>query len=56
MVPYNINISAILIVFVVGNTLLDLFTLILPLAALRSLQMDNHRKLLLSTIFSLGSM
>ena len=54
--PYNINISAILITFVAGNTLLDLLTLILPLAALRSLQMNTHRKLTLSTIFGLGSM
>ena len=56
VVPYNINASAVLIVFVVGNTLFDLLTLSLPLAALRNLQMDTHRKLLLSTVFSLGSL
>ncbi|KAL8685195.1 MAG: hypothetical protein Q9224_005918 [Gallowayella concinna] len=54
-VPYNINASAILISFVVGNTLLDLATLFLPLAGIRSLQMDYRRKLMLSGIFSFGS-
>lgn len=54
--PYNINISAILIAYVAGNAILDILTLSLPLAALRGLQMDAHRKLILTTIFSLGSM
>ncbi|KAL9633147.1 MAG: hypothetical protein Q9204_003518 [Flavoplaca sp. TL-2023a] len=54
-VPYNINASAVLIAFVVGNTLLDLGTLFLPLAGVRSLQMDPRRKLMLSAIFSFGS-
>lgn len=55
-VPYNINASAILVAFVTGNTLLDLFTLFLPLAGIRSLQMDSRRKLMLSAVFSAGSM
>ena len=54
--PYNINISAILITFVAGNTIFDLLTLSLPLVALRSLQMTSQRKLLSATIFSFGSL
>ncbi|KAL8924484.1 MAG: hypothetical protein Q9172_002649 [Xanthocarpia lactea] len=55
VVPYNINAAAILISFVVGNTLLDLASLFLPLAGIRSLQMDPRRKIMLCAIFSFGS-
>ena len=55
-VPYNVNTSALLITYVAGNTLFDLLTLSLPLVALRGLQMDTHRKVMLSTVFSFGSM
>ena len=34
--PYNINISAMLIMFVAMNTIFDLLTVCLPLATLRS--------------------
>lgn len=55
-IPYNINASAILVTFVSLNTVFDLATLGIPLASIRSLRIDTHRKLVLSTIFSLGSM
>ena len=55
-VPYNINVSAFLITNVAGNTLFDLLTLSLPLVALRGLQIDTHRKVMLSIVFSFGSM
>ena len=54
--PYNLNASALLITYVAGNTLFDLLTLSLPLVALRGLQMDTHRKVMLSVVFSFGSM
>jgi len=52
---YRINISAILIAFIVGNALFDIAILSLPLMTIRNLQMNSQRKLILSTIFSLGS-
>ncbi|KAL9108365.1 MAG: hypothetical protein Q9227_006825 [Pyrenula ochraceoflavens] len=55
-VPFNINIPAILIFYVAFNATLDLFTLALPLTAVRALQMSKHRKNVLSIIFTLGSL
>lgn len=53
---YNVDVSAVLISFVVGNAIFDLFTLALPLATLRGLQMNSNRKLVLSIVFIFGSM
>ncbi|GKZ63374.1 hypothetical protein AnigIFM63309_001570 [Aspergillus niger] len=53
--PYDINASAILICYVAGNSLFDLLTLALPIAAVQKLQMDQSKKLFMSVIFVLGS-
>jgi len=54
-VPYDLNVSALLIAFTVGNAILDILTLSLPILTIRNLQMNAGRKLILSVIFSLGS-
>ena len=56
MAPYDISISALLIFFVAGNSIFDLLTLCLPLLVIRTLQMKPHRKVVLSSIFALGSL
>lgn len=48
--------NAVLLTFCAGNALLDLLTLALPIIAVRNLQMSTNRKLLVSIIFSLGSL
>ncbi|GLA55396.1 hypothetical protein AnigIFM63604_002044 [Aspergillus niger] len=53
--PYDINASAILICYVAGNSFFDLLTLVLPIAAVQRLQMDQSKKLFMSVIFVLGS-
>ncbi|TAQ83786.1 hypothetical protein B7494_g7887 [Chlorociboria aeruginascens] len=54
-VPYTLNVSALLIAFTAGNAILDILTLSLPILTIRNLQMNAGRKLILSVIFSLGS-
>ncbi|KAF1950532.1 hypothetical protein CC80DRAFT_496779 [Byssothecium circinans] len=56
MVSFTLDISAILIAFCAGNTALDILTLALPIAAVRSLHLSTSKKLLLIVIFSLGSL
>ncbi|KAL2047496.1 hypothetical protein ABVK25_011480 [Lepraria finkii] len=53
---YNISIPALLTFFVAGNSTFDLITLCLPLLVIRTLQMKTHRKVILSSIFALGSL
>ncbi|KAI1383945.1 uncharacterized protein F4822DRAFT_418099 [Hypoxylon trugodes] len=55
LAPYTVNVSALLISFCAGNAVLDVLTLVLPLLTIRNLQMNAGRKLVLSVIFSLGS-
>ncbi|KAF4612595.1 hypothetical protein G7Y89_g15584 [Cudoniella acicularis] len=55
MKPYTLNVSTLLISFTAGNALLDILTLCLPLLTIRNLQMNSGRKLILSVIFSFGS-
>jgi len=54
-VPYDLNVSALLIAFTAGNAILDILTLSLPILTIRNLQMNSGRKLILAVIFSLGS-
>ncbi|KAJ5777170.1 lactate/malate dehydrogenase alpha/beta C-terminal domain family protein [Penicillium odoratum] len=53
--PYNMNASAVLICYVVGNSAFDILTLALPIAAVQTLRMDQSKKLFMTVIFSLGS-
>ncbi|KAJ5898436.1 hypothetical protein N7504_008724 [Penicillium tannophilum] len=53
--PYNMNASAVLICYVVGNSLFDILTLSLPIAAVQTLQINQSKKLFMTVIFSLGS-
>jgi len=53
--PYNMDASAVLICYVVGNSLFDILTLALPIAAVQTLQMNQSKKLFMTVIFSLGS-
>ncbi|KAJ5933962.1 hypothetical protein N7454_006291 [Penicillium verhagenii] len=53
--PYNLDASAVLIAYVIGNALFDILTLALPIAAVQTLQMDQSKKLFMTVIFSLGS-
>lgn len=54
--PFIVDVSAILLTFCAGNALLDLLTLALPIIAVRSLQIRTSKKLVVSVIFSLGSL
>jgi hypothetical protein len=56
MLPFSLDISAILIAFCAGNTALDVMTLVLPITAISSLRLSTSKKLVLSVIFSLGSL
>ena len=56
MLPFTLDISAILIAFCAGNTTLDVITLMLPITAVSNLRLSTNKKLLLSVIFSLGSL
>jgi hypothetical protein len=56
MEPFTLDISAILIAFCAGNSVLDIATLVLPLSVVRNLHVSTSKKLLLSVIFTLGSL
>ena len=53
--PWNVNVGALLLSYVVINAFLDICIVALPLATIRKLQMSKNRKTMLSTIFIFGS-